>query len=59
MVTHRGQDTAVVLSADDYRRMQRSKKSFVDHLFSGPKLDDEVVDMINQRPRDMTRDIEF
>jgi antitoxin Phd len=59
VVTYRGVDTAVVLSTHDYRRMQPDKKSFVDHLFSGPKLDDEIVDMINERPRDMGRDIEF
>jgi antitoxin Phd len=59
IVTYRGVDTAVVLSTQDYRRMQLDRKSFVDHLFSGPKLDDEIVDMINERPRDMGRDIEF
>ena len=59
VVTHRGEDTAVVLSIDEYKRLQQPKKSFVDHLFSGPKLDDEIVDMINERPRDMGRDFEF
>ena len=59
VVTYRGVDTAVVLSVEDYKRMQPNKKSFVDHLFSGPKLDDDIVDMINERPRDMGRDFEF
>ena len=59
VVTYRGVDTAVVLSMEDYERMQPSKKSFVDHLFASPKLDDNIVDMINERPRDMGRDIEF
>jgi antitoxin Phd len=59
VVTYRGVDTAVVVSMKDYAQMQPSKKSFVDHLFSGPKLDDEIVDMINERPRDMGRDFEF
>jgi prevent-host-death family protein len=59
VVTHHGEDKAVVLSIEDYRRMQPQKKSFVDHLFSGPKFDDEIVDLINERPRDMGRDFEF
>jgi antitoxin Phd len=59
VVTYRGVDTAVIVSMEDYKRMQPNKKSFVDHLFSGPKLDDEIVDMINDRPREMTKDIEF
>lgn len=59
VVTYRGVDTAVVVSTEDYKRMQPNKKSFVDHLFSGPKLDDEIVDMINDRPHEMTKDIEF
>ena len=59
VVTHRGVDAAVVLSMDEYKRLQPAKKSFVDHILNGPKLDDEIVDMINDRPRDMTRDIEF
>ena len=59
VVTHRGVDTAVVLSMDEYKRLQPSKKSFVEHLFSGPTLDDEIVDMINERSRDTGRDFEF
>ena len=59
VVTYLGQDTAVVLSVEDYERMQPNKKSFVDHILSGPKLDDDIVDMINERPRDTGRDIEF
>jgi prevent-host-death family protein len=59
VVTYRGQDAAVVLSVENYERMQSNRKSFVDHIFSGPKLDDDIVDMINERPRDTGRDIEF
>jgi antitoxin Phd len=59
VVTYRGVDTAVLLSMDDYKRMQPTKKSFVDHILSGPKLDDDIVDMINERSRDTGRDIEF
>ena len=59
VVTFRGEDKAVVLSMDDYKRMQPQKKSFVDHILSGPKLDDDIVDMINERSPDTGRDIEF
>ena len=59
IVTYRGQDAAVVLSVEDYQRMQPNRKSFVDHILNGPRLDDEIVDMINERPRDTGRDIEL
>ena len=36
-----------------------NREVLVDHLFASPKLDDNIVDMINERPRDMGRDIEF
>ena len=48
-VTHRGADIAVVLSIEDYRRLTGAKRSFLDYLLSGPKLDDEFVDLINER----------
>ena len=48
-VTHRGADIAVVLSIEDYRRLTGAKRSFLDHLLSGPKLDDEFVNLINER----------
>jgi len=59
VVTHRGVDTVVVLSMADYTRMQANKKSLVEHLFSGPKFDDDIVDMINERSREPAREIEF
>jgi len=59
IVTYRGADTAVVLSIDEYRRLEAKRPSFVDYLLSGPKLDDETVDLINQRSTDMGRDIDL
>jgi antitoxin Phd len=59
IVTYRGADTAVVLSIDEYRRLEAKRPSFVEHLLSGPKLDDETVDLINQRSPDMGRDIDL
>jgi prevent-host-death family protein len=59
VVTHRGADTAVVLSIDEYRRLKAERPSFIDHLLSAPKWDDEVIDLINDRSRDTGRDIDL
>lgn len=59
IVTYRGADAAVILSIDAYRQLEAKRPSFVDHLLSGPKLDDETVDLINERSRDMGRDIDL
>lgn len=58
VVTHHGVDAAVVLSIEDYKKLQ-PKKSLIEHILDGPKLDDDIVDMINERSRDTGRDIEF
>ena len=59
VVTCRGADAVVVLSAKDYHRLSGPRRSFVQHLKSVPKLDDDIVDAINERPIDTGRDIEF
>jgi antitoxin Phd len=59
VVTYRGVDTAVVLSIDEFRKLQPQKKSFLEHILNGPKLTDEIVDMINERSPDTGRDIEL
>jgi prevent-host-death family protein len=59
VVTYRGEDAAVILSMDEYKRLQGRQRSFIDHILNGPKLDDEIVDMINERPRDTGRDIDL
>ena len=59
IVTYRGTETAVLLSIDEYRRLQASRPSFVEFLLSGPKWDDETIDMINDRSPDTGRDIEL
>jgi prevent-host-death family protein len=59
IVTYHGADAAVVLSIDEYRRIESKRPSFVQHLLSGPKLDDETVEMINDRSRDLGRDIDL
>ena len=59
VVTYRGTDAAVVLSMEEYRRLKEPQRSFLEHLLSEPKWDDEIVDMINDRSRDTGRDIDL
>lgn len=59
VVTHRGADAAVVLSIEEYRKLAPDKPNFIEFLLSGPKWDDETIDLINQRSKDMGRDVDF
>jgi prevent-host-death family protein len=59
IVTYRGVDAAVILSIEEFRRLEAKRPSFVEHLLSGPKLDDETVDLINERSPDTGRDIQL
>jgi prevent-host-death family protein len=58
-VTLRGERAAVVLSAQDYDRLQGKKPTFVEHLLSGPMLDNDIVEAINWRDKRPSREIEF
>ena len=58
-VTYRGVDAVVVLSIEEYQRLQPQEKSLFEYLCSGPKLADDIVDMINERPYDTGRDVEL
>jgi prevent-host-death family protein len=59
VVTYRGADTVVVLSVKEYRQLNAARPSFVDHILNGPKLDDEFVDLINERSKDTGREIDL
>jgi prevent-host-death family protein len=59
VVTYRGADTAVVLSIDEYHRLETKRPSLIKHLLSGPKWDDETVELINQRSGDTGRDFDL
>jgi prevent-host-death family protein len=59
IVTYRGAETAVVLSIEEFRRLEAARPSFVDHLLGGPKLDDVLVDLINDRSPDTGRDVDL
>ncbi len=58
-VTYRGADTAVVLSIEEYRRLNAARPSLVEFLMSGPKWDDETIAVINDRSKDTGRDIDL
>ena len=58
-VTVHGQRAAVVLSAADYDALVKPRMSFTDFLLSDTPWPDDVVDAINDRPRDTGRDIAF
>lgn len=51
VVTYRGADRAVVLSVDEYYRLNAAPANFAEFLLSGPKWDDETIAMIHDRSR--------
>jgi len=59
IVTCRGVETAVVLSIEDFRRLEAGRPSLVDYLLAGPTLDDQTVAQINDRPHDTGREIDL
>jgi antitoxin Phd len=59
ILTHRGVETAAVVSMDDLRRLLEAKEPERNVLLDGPTLDDDIVDAINQRSRDTGRDFEW
>ena len=58
-VSVRGEPTAVVLSERDYRALAAKRPSIVDHILSGAPWPDDLVEAINDRPREADRDIDF
>lgn len=58
-VSVRGEPAVVVISEADFCKLTRSRPSLVDHLLGGPPWPDDLVDAINDRPRDVGRDVDF
>ena len=52
VITRHGFDTAVVLSIEEFHKLQAATSDFRDYLLSGPKVDAVDID----RPRDLGRD---
>lgn len=59
IVTYRGVEAAVVLSIEDYRRLEAGRPSFAEFLIAGPELDDDAVAVINERSGDVGRAVDF
>ncbi len=57
LITFRGIDTAVMLSIDDYHRLEGARPSLKDALVSGPTFADEDIERLNERSRDQGRDV--
>lgn len=55
IVTRHGEEVAVVIDIDLYRRLSGSKASFKQFLLSGPDFDDLDI----ARSTDLPRDIDF
>jgi prevent-host-death family protein len=55
LVTYHGVETAFVVAAEEFRRLRPKRRSFIDALLDGPKLDDKTVNAINRRSRDRGR----
>lgn len=55
MVTKHGQEVAVVVSIEEYRRLTRDLPSFKEHLLAAPDLEALEID----RPREQARRVEL
>ncbi|MBI3973764.1 MAG: type II toxin-antitoxin system Phd/YefM family antitoxin [Chloroflexi bacterium] len=53
IVTKRGQEVVVVVSAKEYRRLAGSKPDFTTFLLSGPDLSALDLERTRQLPRDV------
>lgn len=58
-VTLRGERTAVILSAEEYDRMAKRRKTIVEYLLTGPAWDDEFAEEVDRRPDTMIRDVDL
>jgi prevent-host-death family protein len=58
-ITVQGKPAAVILSMDDYRALAAPKPSFTEFLLSGDAWPDDVIEAINDRPKDHPRDLDF
>lgn len=59
IVTVRGKPKAVVVSIEDFERLNDQKPSLTDHILSGPAWPDEAVEEINRRSKSPGRTVEF
>lgn len=55
-ITKHGEEVAVVVSIDDYRRMSSPKVSFAEYLLRGPTTDDLDIERDRSLPREIDLD---
>ena len=58
-VTLRGERAAIVLSAADYDALTANRPSLVDDLLAGPDWDDELAEVIGDRAKSPSRDLDL
>lgn len=53
-VTKHGEEIAVVIDIEEYRRLHPAPRprTFKDWLLGGPTWDDELIDLVNERPKE-------
>lgn len=56
VVTLRGERAAVVLSAETYDQLTADRPSLVDHLLAGPPWPDDLVEAVNTRAKQPSRE---
>lgn len=57
VVTLRGEQTAVVLSIEDYNALKADRPSFIDDLLGGPVWDEDMARAVEDRPAWPHRDV--
>jgi prevent-host-death family protein len=59
IVTRHGQDVAVVIDMEEYRRFKGERQDFKDFLVSEPRWDFDLMDYIGERDKTPPREIDF
>lgn len=64
IITKHGEEVAVVINIDEYRRLAaRPPRDFIDHLMGPPYFSDEMVAIMeeieSERKKDFGREIDF
>ncbi len=53
VITRHGKEAAVLLSAEDYHKLEAAKPDFKEYLLSGPKVDELDITRENDRGREI------
>jgi len=48
-ITRRGEDAAVIISMEDYKKLKKQKPSLKEFLLQGPKFDDLEIERVRGR----------